>query len=335
MPDRNRTGPDRYGPLTGRGLGPCGDGLRRGFGRRLGFRRYIEPVTMTKEEQKKILEEELQYIEIEKNSSTNIWDLGVGLIYSAQIGAELAKLEEDQKIKVTLLKEANTNMETGVSQCNSLSKLYPIPFFKRALADYEDSWGEILNEYYSITKEKECLLKANMVYNKSAENYKLVDWPNRAAESYWKIAKNLECIGEYKESSENYEKASKAYDDTSKKIPQLKKFCDEHSTYMKAWSQIEQARYNHSIEDYNKAREYYKNAAILHNLTESWSYVAPNYFALANMEEAENLSRKENPQQAKEIFQKAYEQFCNVEDYIQQKLEEIISTDEKEMVITQ
>ena len=66
MPGRNRTGPDRYGPLTGRGLGPCGSGLRRGFGRRLGFRRYFEPITMTKEEKKKILEEELQYIETEK-----------------------------------------------------------------------------------------------------------------------------------------------------------------------------------------------------------------------------------------------------------------------------
>ena len=66
MPERDRTGPDRYGPLTWRGLGPCGGGLRRGFGRRFGFRRHLEPVTMTKEEKKKILEEELQYIETER-----------------------------------------------------------------------------------------------------------------------------------------------------------------------------------------------------------------------------------------------------------------------------
>ena len=66
MPNRDRTGPSRFGPLTGRGLGPCGGGYRRGFGRRLGFRRYLEPVALTKEEQKKILEEELQHIETEK-----------------------------------------------------------------------------------------------------------------------------------------------------------------------------------------------------------------------------------------------------------------------------
>jgi len=30
MPNRDKTGPLGEGPLTGRGLGPCGDGLRRG-----------------------------------------------------------------------------------------------------------------------------------------------------------------------------------------------------------------------------------------------------------------------------------------------------------------
>jgi hypothetical protein len=66
MPGRNRTGPDGYGPLTGRGLGPCGRGLRRGFGRRADFRRCSEPTKLTKEEQKKMLEAELQEIEKEK-----------------------------------------------------------------------------------------------------------------------------------------------------------------------------------------------------------------------------------------------------------------------------
>jgi hypothetical protein len=67
MPGMDRTGPIGYGPLTGRGLGPCGRGLafRRGFGRGFGWR-YVEPVNLTKEEQKKILEAELKEIEAEK-----------------------------------------------------------------------------------------------------------------------------------------------------------------------------------------------------------------------------------------------------------------------------
>lgn len=72
MPNRNRTGPMEQGPLTGRGLGPCGRGMRRGFGRGLGpcgrgfgFR-YAEPIALTKAEEKKILEAELKEIELEK-----------------------------------------------------------------------------------------------------------------------------------------------------------------------------------------------------------------------------------------------------------------------------
>jgi len=65
------TGPVGQGPMTGRGLGPCGCGMRRGFGRGFGrglglrYWRYA-PVSLTKEEQKKILEAELKEIDLEK-----------------------------------------------------------------------------------------------------------------------------------------------------------------------------------------------------------------------------------------------------------------------------
>lgn len=74
MPNRDQTGPLGQGPATGRGFGPCGKGLSRGFGfgcgrgfgRGLGkFFGWNQP--QTKEEQKqaltdyrKALEEELE-----------------------------------------------------------------------------------------------------------------------------------------------------------------------------------------------------------------------------------------------------------------------------------
>jgi len=69
MPCGDGTSPLGYGPLKGRGLGPCGCGMRRGLER--GYRRaiglrYATPVNLTKEEQKKILEAELEEIEAEK-----------------------------------------------------------------------------------------------------------------------------------------------------------------------------------------------------------------------------------------------------------------------------
>ena len=75
MPGMDQTGPMGQGPMTGRGLGPCGrgagPGFRRGFGR--GVRRgfgvgsgaYYEPEPLSKEQQKRILEEEAEDLEIE------------------------------------------------------------------------------------------------------------------------------------------------------------------------------------------------------------------------------------------------------------------------------
>jgi len=68
MPNMDGTGPQGMGAMTGRGLGPCGGGMRRGFGR--GFGRARCParfaVGFTKEEEKKILESELKKIDLEK-----------------------------------------------------------------------------------------------------------------------------------------------------------------------------------------------------------------------------------------------------------------------------
>lgn len=69
MPYRDETGPQGQGPLTGRGFGPCGDG--RGFrggsgfgrGRGRGFRFWSRP--LTKEEEKKDLEDYRKGLEAE------------------------------------------------------------------------------------------------------------------------------------------------------------------------------------------------------------------------------------------------------------------------------
>ncbi|MFH1182374.1 MAG: DUF5320 domain-containing protein [Candidatus Woesearchaeota archaeon] len=62
MPYTDGTGPFGKGAMTGRGMGPCAGGnvtLRRGMGRRWAF------AGISKEEQKKMLEEEKNAIEAE------------------------------------------------------------------------------------------------------------------------------------------------------------------------------------------------------------------------------------------------------------------------------
>ena len=60
MPGQDGTGPAGYGPRSGRGLGPCGRGFRRGFGRCWAPYTYYQP---TKEEEVKVLEAEKAEIE--------------------------------------------------------------------------------------------------------------------------------------------------------------------------------------------------------------------------------------------------------------------------------
>lgn len=68
MPNRDKTGPLGNGPLTGRGFGPCGSGLKRGLGRGL-CRYFTWGQSKTDEEKKqslinyrKALEEELEVV---------------------------------------------------------------------------------------------------------------------------------------------------------------------------------------------------------------------------------------------------------------------------------
>lgn len=67
MPGQDGTGPLGQGPMTGRGLGRCGNGMRRGFGRGFsrgfGFRRQVP---LTKDEEKKILKAELKDLDLDK-----------------------------------------------------------------------------------------------------------------------------------------------------------------------------------------------------------------------------------------------------------------------------
>jgi len=73
MPGQDKTGPLGQGPLTGRGLGPCGRGLafRKGLGRESGRGfgvRFFQPTQpqITETEEKQPLKEELELMEKEK-----------------------------------------------------------------------------------------------------------------------------------------------------------------------------------------------------------------------------------------------------------------------------
>jgi hypothetical protein len=60
MPGRDGTGPWGYGPMTGRGLGPCGMGFRFGAGRDFGRGMGYAP---TKEQEIEFLKHHKEFME--------------------------------------------------------------------------------------------------------------------------------------------------------------------------------------------------------------------------------------------------------------------------------
>ncbi|NIM45286.1 MAG: hypothetical protein GTO54_06595, partial [Nitrososphaeria archaeon] len=112
---------------------------------------------------------------------------------------------------------------------------------------------------------------------------------SRIAESYWKIARKHDVLGEYLEAVDNFRHASENYAKAADKVPKLKDFYQNHATYMRAWSEIERARLHHKEKKYGMAKERYEKAAELHKATERWSYLSSNYLAWARLEEAEDL----------------------------------------------
>jgi len=133
------------------------------------------------------------------------------------------------------------------------------------------------------------------------------------------------------EAAENFERASESYMKAAGKIPQLKDFYQNHASYMQAWNENEKAKNYHAKKQYGQAKEHYGKAADLHKSTERWNYLSPNYLAWARLEEAEDLSRKEQTKEAIDLFQKAADLFAEAKKSIEAKLEKIEVRDEKEM----
>jgi KaiC/GvpD/RAD55 family RecA-like ATPase len=244
----------------------------------------------------------------------------------------LADIETCKKTKVEILENAVATLEKSVELIQRVIKPQSESIFNfKILGKHNYGLARILQQIYYLTKEEKRISRAIEIHRTAATAFTRGELPAHAAEAYWQIAQLQGQIDEKMKASQNYESASIAYKNAAIKISQLKDFYIEYSQYMQAWSQIEQARFNHLIEEYEKAKQQYEKAAELHESTEHWSYLAPNYFAWANMEEAESLSRNEKIQQAKHTFQEALQHFSHAKESIKQKLEEITTSEEKEM----
>lgn len=286
------------------------------------------------------LKEALTYRErtngiLEKTAPFDYWNLGASLNYLAEVRTELAEVEVDPDKRRTLLEEAAVAKEKCLKLCNKI-----IPYYEKAgnitlfaaLQRYQETYATLQTLLYDLTSSPENLAKAIEISRRAIESASKLEMANRIAESHWRIARAQGTLEEYLEAAESFMRASKSYLKAAERIPQLRVFYQDHSQYMEAWSEIEKAKHFHAENQYTQAKEHYHKAAKLHKSTEHWEYLSPNYLAWAQLEEAEDLSRREQTEKAKTLLQQTASLFEEARKSIKAELGKITSREEKELV---
>jgi len=291
------------------------------------------------EEKKRLLEEALVHRSecirlLEQGLPFDYWDLGINHSLLSSIEYGLVDSTEDPDSKKTILQEAVIRKETAlklmVKSLESYKKEAPVSQFM-ILGWQQYGYGKQLNLLYEFTKSRECLRKAIEAFKDAVKTFQKANLASRTAECHWGTARVYDILGEHLKAAENFDLASNIYKSAAEKIPQLKDFYVDHASYMQAWSEIELAKHHHKRKRYDKAKLNYEKSANLHKSTEHWNYLGSNYDAWARLEEAEDLSRKEQTKEATDLFQKAADLFAEAKKSIEAKLEKIEVRDEKEM----
>ena len=270
---------------------------------------------------------------VQKAFPSNDWLSGVNKDYQGLIGRDLANIEPDQDKKRLLLERAIHDMEDGISHCKKWLTSRQIPTQIAILGSFANTYGTTLNELYFLTKDKTYLRKAIEAHKDAAEQFKKAMLPSQVAECCWKIARDWDRLGEYHKAAENFEDAQTEYKTAAQNTPNFADFYNDHASYMKAWSEIEKAIMAHEQEDYGQAMKHYQTTANLLKQTKSWRYLSPSFFGWSLLEQAEDLSRKENSKQSIEVFEKAAENFKEAKEACEKEIDNIHNADEKEMAI--
>jgi tetratricopeptide (TPR) repeat protein len=236
-----------------------------------------------------------------------------------------------------MLEEAISDKERALQLCIKDS----LQFERRGdlsqlavLGPFQYSYGELLNRLYGLTNSNEHQRKAIKAFEEAAESNQKLNLLSRVAECYWKTARGYDALGEHLKAAENFNLASDNYKNAAEKVPQLKSFYQDHASYMQAWSEIEKARHNHDRQEYGSAKEHFEKAAELHRFLKQWGYLEPNYCAWAQIEKAEELSRKEQSEEAIKAFEDATTLFKKTRDSLQTQIGKIEDTDEEQMAFS-
>lgn len=301
--------------------------------------RELAKVEANEEEKKRLLETALMHNEesiaiSERVEPLAYWNLGLMRGNTILTRQELADLTKEPETKKNMLQKILLDSEDALGLCIKDAASYEreaATLMFGTIAFWEVYNGNLLSRLHELTGDKEYLKRAIQAFQRGIETYQKTNQTSRLAECFWKIAQTYDALGEHVKAADDFDHASKSYRNAAERIPQLKDFYHDHAGYMQAWTEIETARDHHERQEYDLAKEHFKKAADLHKSLKQWSYLAPNYFAWARLEEAEELSRKEQTEEAVKAFEDTIDLYIETKKALQTQLGKIENLDEKEM----
>ena len=290
------------------------------------------------EEKERLLEEALQRrketLRIgEELEPLSYWDLGLFREALAATKCGLADLARDPETKKSMLQAAILEREDGIKlQVKDLSFQPEKKTANFRWLGYDQySTGIWWIRLYRLSCDKEHLRKAAEAFTEALEYYQKVNLTSDIAECYWKIAQTYDELDDHLTAASNFCLASDSFKGAAEKIRKLKGFYQDHACYMQAWGEIEKARHHHERQEYGLAEEHFEKAAEFHKPLKRWSYLEPNYSAWARVEDAEDLSRKEQCEEAIKAFECASKLFSETKKSVQGQLSNIEDNEEKQM----
>ncbi len=226
----------------------------------------------------------------------------------ALLKADLAGVSEDPQTRRELLRSAVADLEECVQGLSQWIGTASRGHLFRQHTYYED-YGNLLLQLYHETGDSSAAEKAINSYEQVAKERASFGLPGSTAHTKWKISTIQDSLGRYKEAIQGFAEASKYYKLAGDKLPGSASTFEELSTYMDAWSKVEQAKLDHEEEKYSSAADSYAKASALMSSTVSWNYLANHYSACSELERGETLSRQEDPKGSTLAFQEAFRQF--------------------------
>ncbi len=238
----------------------------------------------------------------------NSWNVAIAYWASGMAKADLAK--ESRKAEAvqseSMLREGVADLKKALELC----QMSPSASGRETnMARICELLGDSGIALYEQSKERSDASTAIIAYEESATYYGKVGLTGYMAPVFWKAARELDRISSYEDSAKNFLKASEHYQMAAKNQKGLHLVFLDLSAYMQAWSKIEEARRYHREEKYHVASEQLRAASTALSETDSYNVLSKHYEAYSKAEEAEDLSRKENLDEAVMTFDMASKLF--------------------------